>query len=62
MQQNCTVVLVPDYFIVNGEQASNDPVLPLQENSDPLDAAFDILVLRQPNGIVTMLETCSMRV
>jgi hypothetical protein len=47
IQQKSTVVQVPDYFIVNGEQTSNDPVLPLPENSLPLDAAFDVLVLRQ---------------
>jgi hypothetical protein len=47
IQQESRVVQVPDYFIVNGEQTSDEPVLPIPENSVPLDVAFDILVLRQ---------------
>lgn len=47
IQQQASVVRVPDYFIVNGEQTSDEPVLPLPENSVPLATAFDVSNLQQ---------------
>lgn len=46
VQRRYSVIYIPDYFIVNGEQTSDEPVLPNHENSVPLAMAFDIAGLQ----------------
>ncbi|CAB9509264.1 expressed unknown protein [Seminavis robusta] len=47
IQEKHDIVQVPDYFIVNGEQTTDDPVVPSNENSVPLAVAFDVPALRK---------------
>ena len=47
IQSGATIVHVPDYFIVNGEQTSDDNLMPTEKNSVPLSTAFDAALLKR---------------
>ena len=47
IQSQSSVVQVPDYFIVNGEQTSDEQVSPTLQNSVPLSRAFDTELLQR---------------
>lgn len=47
IESQSSVVQVPDYFIVNGEQTSDEQVSPTNKNSVPLSRAFDIELLQR---------------
>lgn len=47
IRSRASIVEVPDYFIVNGEQSSDDNVMPAVANSVPLGVAFDTAHMHQ---------------